>query len=106
MFLPRVNFLICTCTSLPRKKTAVVGAFNHAWTAYKKYAWGKDELRPVSRSHSEWFKCGLTLLDSLDTMYIMGFMEEFYEALNWVKDSNLVVSKDVNLFEFTIRWDV
>ncbi len=50
-------------------------AFQHAWAAYKKYAWGKDELQPLTKSHSTWFGLGLTLVDSLDTMYIMGLKE-------------------------------
>ena len=86
------------------RQNSVVGAFNHAWSAYKKYAWGHDELRPVSKTYSEWFNLGLTLVDSLDTMYLMGLDEEFEAARNWVaNDMNLNINKDVNLFECTIR---
>ena len=45
---------------------------DQAWKGYKENAWGKDELLPVSKRSSEWFKLGLTLVDSLDTMLIMG----------------------------------
>ncbi len=55
-----------------KQQQAVVDAFKHAWTAYKKYAWGQDELKPLSKTHGTWFGVGLTLVDSLDTMYIMG----------------------------------
>lgn len=85
------------------RQTAVISAFKHAWSAYRRYAWGKDELKPISKSHSDWFNCGLTLLDALDTMYIMGLKDEFDEAKEWVRNNNLVSGKDVNLFEFTIR---
>ena len=81
----------------------MISAFKHAWSAYRRYAWGKDELKPISKSHSDWFNCGLTLLDALDTMYIMGLKDEFDEAKEWVRNNNLVSGKDVNLFEFTIR---
>ena len=54
---------------------AVVAAFRHSWQAYRKYAWGHDELLPITKSHSEWFGVGLTLVDALDTMYIMGLEE-------------------------------
>ncbi len=47
----------------------------HAWNAYKKYAWGHDELKPVSHGWQEWFGIGLTIVDSLDTMWIMGLKE-------------------------------
>lgn len=54
------------------RQRAVVSAFKHAWNGYKKYAWGHDSLKPVSRGYSEWFGTGLTIVDSLDTMIIMG----------------------------------
>lgn len=47
-------------------------AFRHAWLGYRKFAWGHDELKPVSKSFNEWFGLGLTLIDSLDTMWILG----------------------------------
>jgi hypothetical protein len=48
-----------------------------ACPGYKQYAWGADELLPVSKQPSEWFHLGLTLIDGLDTMFIMGLKEEF-----------------------------
>lgn len=53
----------------------VRNAFRHAWKGYKDYAWGHDELKPISKSFGEWFGLGLTLIDSLDTMWIMGLKE-------------------------------
>lgn len=83
---------------------AVVKAFRHAWKGYKSFAWGQDELKPLSRSFNEWFGLGLTLVDALDTMWLMDLREEFEEARNWVA-ADLNVSRDVfvNLFETTIR---
>lgn len=57
------------------KQKEIVAAFKHGWTAYKKYAWGHDELHPISKTYSEWFGTGLTLVDALDTMVIMGLKE-------------------------------
>ncbi len=57
------------------KQREIVAAFRHAWNAYRKYAWGHDELKPVSRGWQEWFGVGLTIVDSLDTMWIMGLKE-------------------------------
>ena len=57
------------------KQREIVGAFMHAWNAYKKYAWGHDELRPVSKGWQEWFGLGLTIVDSLDTAWIMGLKD-------------------------------
>ncbi|XP_071337940.1 mannosidase, alpha, class 1B, member 1b isoform X2 [Trachinotus anak] len=83
---------------------AVREAFRHAWKGYKDFAWGHDELRPISKSYSEWFGLGLTLIDALDTMWILGLKEEFEEAKAWVA-TELTFNKnvDVNLFESTIR---
>jgi len=86
------------------RQKAVVGAFHHAWQGYRKYAWGRDHLRPISKSPQTWFDLGLTLIDSLDTMIIMGMTEEYTEARNWVEDHlRFTTEKDVNLFETTIR---
>nr|XP_061836739.1 endoplasmic reticulum mannosyl-oligosaccharide 1,2-alpha-mannosidase-like [Nerophis lumbriciformis]XP_061836740.1 endoplasmic reticulum mannosyl-oligosaccharide 1,2-alpha-mannosidase-like [Nerophis lumbriciformis] len=83
---------------------AVRDSFRHAWKGYKDYAWGHDELKPISKSFGEWFGLGLTLIDSLDTMWIMGLKEEFAEARQWVeKELSFNQNVDVNLFETTIR---
>jgi flagellar biosynthesis GTPase FlhF len=86
------------------QQRAVVDAFKHAWKGYKAHAWGKDELRPISRGYSTWFDIGLTMVDSLDTMWLMDLKEEFNEARDWVKTSlQFDKNKFVNLFEVTIR---
>lgn len=59
----------------------MVDAFRHAWLGYRKFAWGHDELRPVSQSFSEWFGLGLTLIDSLDTMWILGLKKGICPSL-------------------------
>ncbi|XP_051749671.1 mannosidase, alpha, class 1B, member 1b isoform X1 [Ctenopharyngodon idella] len=83
---------------------AVREAFRHAWKGYKDYAWGHDELKPISKSYGEWFGLGLTLIDALDTMWILGLKEEFAEAREWVaKELSFDKNVDVNLFESTIR---
>ncbi|XP_047624985.1 endoplasmic reticulum mannosyl-oligosaccharide 1,2-alpha-mannosidase isoform X2 [Phacochoerus africanus] len=87
-----------------KRQQAVVEAFRHAWAGYHKFAWGHDELKPVSRSFAEWFGLGLTLIDSLDTMWILGLKKEFAEAREWVSEKLWFQKNvDVNLFESTIR---
>ncbi|XP_071488731.1 endoplasmic reticulum mannosyl-oligosaccharide 1,2-alpha-mannosidase-like [Diadema antillarum] len=85
------------------RQRAVVDAFKHAWKAYKQYAWGHDELKPVSKRYSEWFTLSLTMVDSLDTMIIMGLTDEFKEARDHIAKMSVTPNKDVNLFETTIR---
>lgn len=57
------------------RQKAVVKAFKHSWDGYVKYAWGHDNIKPISRGYHEWFGLGLTIVDSLDTMYMMGLNE-------------------------------
>ncbi|KAM6183613.1 endoplasmic reticulum mannosyl-oligosaccharide 1,2-alpha-mannosidase [Erethizon dorsatum] len=86
------------------RQKGVIEAFLHAWKGYRKFSWGHDELKPVSRSFSEWFGLGLTLIDALDTMWILGLKKEFEEARKWVSMKlNFEKDVDVNLFESTIR---
>jgi len=86
------------------RQKAVVDAFKHAWQGYRNHAWGKDHLKPISKTHQTWFDLGLTLIDSLDTMLIMKLTEEYEEARDWVANNlHFTTGKDVNLFETTIR---
>lgn len=86
------------------RQSAVIAAFKHAWKGYKKFAWGHDHLKPISEGYQDWFSLGLSIVDSLDTMYIMGLKEEFSEARDWVANRlHFDVNRDVNLFEVTIR---
>lgn len=82
----------------------MVEAFLHAWRGYKEFSWGQDELKPISKTHHSWFNLGLTLIDALDTMYIMNLKQEFFEAKEWIKNNlNLDSDRYNNLFEITIR---
>ena len=67
----------------------------HAWDGYVQYAWGYQELKPVSRQIQSSAtlgnpKNGLTIVDSLDTLYIMGLMDEFKKGRDWVEQNLLV----------------
>lgn len=45
----------------------------HAWGGYKSKAWGRDELKPISGHGGDpWGGIGCTLVDSLDTLWLMG----------------------------------
>ncbi|KAG8185415.1 hypothetical protein JTE90_018635 [Oedothorax gibbosus] len=91
-------------SSAQDKQNAIVAAFQHAWKGYKSYAWGHDHVKPIAKTFQNWFGLGLTIVDSLDTMYIMGLKEEFHEAKKWVKEKlNFNLNRDVNFFETTIR---
>lgn len=57
------------------RQRAVIAAAKHAWSGYKKYAWGHDNLKPISMGSHDWFGLGLTIVDALDTLYIMNMQE-------------------------------
>lgn len=86
------------------QQRAIVEAFGHAWTGYRKYAWGLDELRPLSKSGQQWMGVGLTIIDSLDTIIIMGLHDEYKVAREWIANSlNFEFDGEIQLFEMTIR---
>lgn len=84
----------------------VKAEFLHAWNGYKKYAWGHDDLKPLSKSYKDWY--GETLLmtpvDSLDTLYLLGLKKEGDKTRKYITE-NLSFDKnlDVQNFEITIR---
>ncbi|XP_023963423.3 mannosyl-oligosaccharide 1,2-alpha-mannosidase IC isoform X1 [Chrysemys picta bellii] len=80
-----------------------------AWDNYKRYAFGKNELRPLTKNgHIGNMFGGLrgaTIVDALDTLYIMELGEEFQEAKSWVEKSfDLNVNGEASLFEVNIRY--
>ena len=72
----------------------------HAWNGYAKYAWGANEVKPLSkRGHSSSVfgsaQMGATIVDAMDTLYIMGLHDEFDKGRQWIEQSldfNHVVS--------------
>ncbi len=80
--------------------------FLHAWRGYKKYAWGHDDLKPLSKTHHDWHAEPLlmTSVDALDTMILMGLQDEADLTRNYIA-RNLSFDKDISVqnFEITIR---
>jgi mannosyl-oligosaccharide alpha-1,2-mannosidase len=66
------------------RQIAVRDAMRHAWTAYRTYAWGHDEVKPLSKSPSPWFGLGLTIVDSIDTLYIMNMTKGLHIYTNLI----------------------
>jgi hypothetical protein len=90
-----------------RKLAAEVKAeFLHAWNGYKKYAWGHDDLKPLSKTHHDWYPQPLfmTAVDALDTMVLMDMTDEAAATKEYILD-NLSFDKDIEVqnFEITIR---
>ncbi|HXU98970.1 MAG TPA: glycoside hydrolase family 47 protein, partial [Caulobacteraceae bacterium] len=90
----------------PVMAARVKAEFLHAWRNYHRYAWGHDELRPLSRTPRDWYGQSLlmTPVDALDTLVIMGLRREAH-ADRALIDAKLDFDKDVSVktFEVTIR---
>jgi len=80
--------------------------FLHSWNGYKQYAWGHDELRPLSKKYRDWYAVSLymTPLDALDTMTLMGLDQEAAKTREFLAE-NLSFDQDIYVknFEITIR---
>ena len=83
----------------------VRNAMRHAWSGYRTYAWGRDELKPQSKVGADpWGGIGCTLVDALDTLWLMGLRSEFEEAARWAKEKlTFAHAGTVSTFETTIR---
>ena len=79
----------------------------HAWQGYKQYAWGHDDLNPLSRKPHDWYE-GQSLLmtpvDSYDTLVLLGLTPEAADAKHLIT-GRLSFDRDVSVqvFEVTIR---
>ncbi|KAF1800385.1 glycoside hydrolase family 47 protein [Mucor lusitanicus] len=84
----------------------VKSAFQHAWNGYTSFAYGHDELQPITNgttdSRNGW---GASIFDALDTMIIMGLEDDYQRALEHVKNVDWTKSKEPSkTFETNIRY--
>src|SRR5215813_9625225 len=81
----------------PAKATAVRNEFLRGWNGYKRFAWGRDEVHPVSGTASEFFAnghpIGLSIIEALDTLYVMELDTELSTATGWIQRN---LSFDIN----------
>lgn len=80
-------------------------AFCFGWGNYRKHAWGADEIHPIDATRGDnWGSIGMTLLDGIDTLKILGLEKEFEEATRWIQ-TNATFDLDIQapVFEFNIR---
>ncbi|KAI0225904.1 hypothetical protein L0F63_006323, partial [Massospora cicadina] len=72
-----------TIADAEAKRAAIRDSFSFTYNNYRKYAMGQDEImiisgRPVVNTLGGW---GVTLVETLDTLWLMGFKDEFNEAV-------------------------
>ncbi|KAK7049867.1 mannosyl-oligosaccharide alpha-1,2-mannosidase [Paramarasmius palmivorus] len=90
-----------------QKRDAVVEAFKHAWRAYERDAMGADEYHPISHKGTNLTHAGgigYTVIDSIDTMLMMGLKDDYERARSWVENKlSFERNANFNTFETTIR---
>ena len=111
--LPKVQHVFSSDESaaekaeLEKKRDRIKKTFEFSWQGYRKNAWLQDELSPVSGKYRNPF-CGwaATLVDSLDTLWMLDLKEDFEEATKAVEkiDFTTSIRNDLPLFEITIRY--
>jgi mannosyl-oligosaccharide alpha-1,2-mannosidase len=82
--------------------------FLHAWNAYKKFAWGYDEVAPVSGKPQDFFvpghSFGLSIIEAMDTLYVMELDKELDACVKWLQTHlDYDVDGSVQMFEAVIR---
>ncbi|KHN76897.1 Mannosyl-oligosaccharide 1,2-alpha-mannosidase C52E4.5 [Toxocara canis] len=94
-------------------RTFIRNMMLYAWNGYKRYAWGENEVQPISKKpHSQAIFGGVgsslaaTMVDSLDTLVIMGLLDEYSEARDYLKKNFDIsrVSGILSVFETNIRF--
>ncbi|HJP74742.1 MAG TPA: glycoside hydrolase family 47 protein, partial [Pseudonocardiaceae bacterium] len=105
------NYTANYATPAPPAKqaaTQIRNEFLHCWNGYKKFAWGHDQVNPVSGTSNEFFvdghPIGLSMIEALDTLYVMELDDELSASVKWI-DQNVDFDIDGNfhVFEAIIR---
>ncbi|XP_024908096.1 mannosyl-oligosaccharide 1,2-alpha-mannosidase IB isoform X3 [Pteropus alecto] len=97
-------------TDIRKKREKIKEMMKYAWDNYRLYGWGHNELRPIAKKgHSTNIfgssQMGATIVDALDTLYIMGLHDEFRDGQKWIEDNlDFSVNSEVSVFEVNIRF--
>jgi mannosyl-oligosaccharide alpha-1,2-mannosidase len=90
----------------PALAERVRSEFLHAWKGYQRFAWGHDELKPLTKQPHDWYGVPLemTPVDALDTMLLMHLDAEAAAARELIA-TKLDFDRDIYVknFEITIR---
>ena len=80
-----------------------------AWRAYVECCFGQDQIKPVSGGAEPFFfpggpPLGLTIIEALDTLYVMGLDAEAEAGIRWIADHlDFDIDGEVQVFETGIR---
>ncbi|SPP80915.1 blast:Mannosyl-oligosaccharide alpha-1%2C2-mannosidase isoform A [Drosophila guanche] len=95
---------------VPAMRQKVKAMMLHAWSNYHRYAWGSNELCPITRrgcrgSTFSTHSFGATIIEALDTLHIMGLKKEYQHGRDWIEAHFALdnVSAALPVFELTSR---
>ncbi|KAJ0070178.1 hypothetical protein NL108_002496, partial [Boleophthalmus pectinirostris] len=92
------------------KRDKIREMMKHAWDSYRQYGWGHNELKPIAKKgHSTNIfgnsQLGASIVDALDTLFIMGLQEEFKDGQEWIEQNlDFSINAEVSVFEVNIRF--
>jgi len=80
----------------------------HAWSGYKRFAWGHDEVATLSRKPTDFFipghSIGLSIVEALDTLYVMECDDELQDCVAWLRAHlDFDIDGSMQMFEAVIR---
>jgi mannosyl-oligosaccharide alpha-1,2-mannosidase len=87
----------------------VRGEMAWAWRNYVELAFGHDQIKPASGGAEEFLLqggpgLGLSLVEALDTLYVMGLDAELEEGVRWIEDNlHFDIDGELQVFETNIR---
>ncbi|ETO19262.1 hypothetical protein RFI_17968, partial [Reticulomyxa filosa] len=84
----------------------VVQEFVYGYSAYQQYAWGHDELLPLTSSYVDYSSGYSTLwtpIDALDTIYIMNLTDLAEQTKDLICNFSFNINANVAEFDMTIR---
>lgn len=81
-------FFLCLFLPSDQEKTNKIrDAFYRSWIGYKKCAYGYDFLQPVRCQGLNLLNSSLSLIDALDTLWILGYKHDFYDAVRYLEEN-------------------
>lgn len=105
------NSLSDSNQNLETQRNKIKEMMLNAWTNYKLYAWGKNELSPLSKTSFDHgvfgaHSTGATIVDALDTLFLMNLTSEYEEGRNWIANEFTLddVDRAISVFETNIRF--
>ncbi|KPV76564.1 glycoside hydrolase family 47 protein [Rhodotorula graminis WP1] len=88
------------------RRDAILQAFKHSYSAYERDAFGFDDYHPISHHGTNMSPAGPVgyfLIDSLDSLLLVGLDDEYKRARDWVANVNFDLDDKFHTFEITIR---